>query len=230
MSNEKPTVGCAGAGILGSAIARRLIQCGFRVGVWNRDAAKVAPLVELGAQPADTPAELARSRDVVLTCVTDGGAVEAIVFGVDGVSAGGGAGKLLIDMSTSDANQTRQMAARLAEDCAMGWLDAPISGGAPAALEGRIVQIAFLHGSKVEIDLMRLMMRRLTLTGSTLRAQTPEAKARMAEAIEEKVWPFVAEGKLKPIIDSTFDLTDAAAAHTRIDHPDHIGKIVLVRD
>jgi len=97
-----------------------------------------------------------------------------------------------------------------------------------AALDGRIVQIAFLKGSKVEIDLMRLMMRRLTLTGSPLRAQSAEAKARMARAIEEKVWPLIAEGKFKPVIDSTFNLTDAAAAHARIDDPDHIGKIVLV--
>ncbi|MGH6793496.1 MAG: NAD(P)H-quinone oxidoreductase [Methyloceanibacter sp.] len=96
-----------------------------------------------------------------------------------------------------------------------------------AALEGRIVQIAFLKGSKVEIDLMRLMMRRLTLTGSTLRAQLPETKARMAQAIEQRVWPLIADGKVKPIIDSTFKLTDAAGAHKRIDDPEHIGKIVL---
>ena len=97
-----------------------------------------------------------------------------------------------------------------------------------AALDGRIVQIAFLKGSKVELDLMRLMMRRLTLTGSTLRAQPPEAKARMATAIEERIWPLIAEGKVKPVIDSTFKLTDAADAHRRIDDPDHIGKVVLV--
>ena len=97
-----------------------------------------------------------------------------------------------------------------------------------AALEGRIVQIAFLKGSKVEIDLMRLMMRRLTLTGSTLRAQTPEAKARMGRAIEQRVWPLIAEGRIKPVIDSTFSFEDAVGAHRRIDHPDHIGKIVLV--
>ena len=97
-----------------------------------------------------------------------------------------------------------------------------------AALEGRIVQIAFLKGSKVEIDLMRLMMRRLTLTGSTLRAQTQEAKARMARAIEERIWPLVEDGRLKPVIDSAFELADAVGAHRRIDDPDHIGKIVLV--
>ncbi len=97
-----------------------------------------------------------------------------------------------------------------------------------AALEGRIVQIAFLKGSKVELDLMRLMMRRLTLTGSTLRAQSLEAKARMAKAIEQLVWPLIESGKVKPVIDSTFKLTDAASAHARIDDSTHIGKIVLV--
>ncbi len=96
-----------------------------------------------------------------------------------------------------------------------------------AALEGHIVQIAFLKTSKVEIDLMRLMMRRLTLTGSTLRAQPPAAKARMAKAIEERIWPLVVQGKFKPVIDSTFQLTEAADAHRRIDDPAHIGKIVL---
>jgi NADPH2:quinone reductase len=96
-----------------------------------------------------------------------------------------------------------------------------------AALEGCIVQIAFLKGSKVEIDLMRLMMRRLTLTGSTLRAQTSEAKAHMAVAIEEKIWPLLTQGKFKPVIDSTYPLAQAADAHKRIDDPAHIGKIVL---
>ena len=97
-----------------------------------------------------------------------------------------------------------------------------------AALDGRIVQIAFLKGSKVEIDLMRLMLRRLTLTGSTLRAQPPADKARIAKAVEEHVWPLVAAGKLKPVIDSTFKLEDATGAHRRIDDPEHVGKIVLV--
>ena len=82
-----------------------------------------------------------------------------------------------------------------------------------AAVEGHIVQIAFLKTSKVEIDLMRLMMRRLTLTGSTLRAQLPATKARMAMAIEERIWPLVAEGKFKPVIDSTFQLTAVSYTH-----------------
>jgi NADPH:quinone reductase len=97
-----------------------------------------------------------------------------------------------------------------------------------AAPEGHIVQIAFLKGSKVELDLMRLMMRRITLTGSTLRAQSPEAKTRMAKAIEQRVWPLIAAGKVKPVVDSTFDLAQASEAHRRIDNPDHVGKIVLI--
>jgi NADPH:quinone reductase len=97
-----------------------------------------------------------------------------------------------------------------------------------AALEGHIVQIAFLKGSKVELDLMRLMMRRLTLTGSTLRAQSLEAKTRMAKAIEQRVWPLIAAGKVKPVVDSTFDLAQASEAHRRIDDPNHVGKIVLI--
>jgi putative PIG3 family NAD(P)H quinone oxidoreductase len=96
-----------------------------------------------------------------------------------------------------------------------------------AALDGRIVQIAFLKGAKVEIDLMRLMLRRLTLTGSTLRVQTQEAKARMAKRVEERIWPLIAQGKVKPVIDSTFSLDQAAEAHRRIDDAAHIGKIVL---
>jgi 3-hydroxyisobutyrate dehydrogenase len=94
MSNNSSTIGCAGAGILGSAIARRLFECGFAVSIWNRDREKVAPLVELGAVSVDTPADLAADRDIVLTCVTDGKAVESIVFGSDGVAAAGAPGKL----------------------------------------------------------------------------------------------------------------------------------------
>ncbi len=99
-----------------------------------------------------------------------------------------------------------------------------------AATEGHIVQIAFLKGSKVEIDLMRLMMRRLTLTGSTLRAQSDAAKAAIARAIENNVWPFAMDGRLTPVMDSRFSLQDAVEAHRRIDDSDHIGKVVLSVD
>ena len=137
-TDKSPAIGCAGAGILGSAIIERLLHRGFAVTAWNRDRSKLSPLVDLGAVPAETPSELARGADLVLTCVTAGPAVEAIVFGDDGVASCGSPDKLLIDMSTVDATHTKQMAARLHASCGMGWLDAPISGGAPAAREGRM--------------------------------------------------------------------------------------------
>ena len=150
MNDNNLSIGCAGAGILGSAIVRRLVECGFPVSVWNRDRKKVAPLAELGATPVDTPAELAQSCDIVLTCVKDDRAVEVIVFGADGVATAGARDKLLIDMSTSDAAATRDMAGRLREACAMGWLDAPISGGAPAALAGSMA--VMVGGSESDFE------------------------------------------------------------------------------
>lgn len=138
MNDAKPRVGCIGAGVLGAAIMRRLIDCGFAPSVWNRDKAKLADLLKAGAAEAANPAALARSSAFVITCVSDGAALEKIVFGEHGVAAGGSADKVLIDMSTCAAAHTQDMAARLADRCGMAWLDAPISGGAPAALEGRM--------------------------------------------------------------------------------------------
>jgi NADPH:quinone reductase len=96
-----------------------------------------------------------------------------------------------------------------------------------AAVEGRIVQIAFLASSRVTVDLMRLMLKRLTHTGSTLRARAVADKAAIARAVEAKVLPLIASGRVKPLIDSTFPLAQASAAHTRMESGQHIGKIVL---
>ena len=138
MSTEKPTVGCIGAGVLGAAIMRRLIECGYAPVVWNRDRPKLSALLEAGAVEAASPEALARASTFVITCVSDGVALENVVFGERGVAAGGAPDKVLVDMSTCAAAHTQQMAARLAAERGMRWLDAPISGGAPAALEGRM--------------------------------------------------------------------------------------------
>ncbi|THD48188.1 MAG: NAD(P)H-quinone oxidoreductase [Bradyrhizobium sp.] len=98
---------------------------------------------------------------------------------------------------------------------------------AAAAVDGRIVQIALLRGRKVEIDLHVVMAKRLTHTGSTLRPRSVGEKAKIAEALRAKVWPLLAAGRCKPVIDSSFPLAEAAAAHRRIDDPAHVGKIVL---
>jgi NADPH2:quinone reductase len=96
-----------------------------------------------------------------------------------------------------------------------------------AAVEGRIVQIAFLEGSRVEIDFARLMMKRLTHTGSTLRAQPVSSKARIARALEDRVWPLLAAGHCHPVIHAVFPLAEAAAAHRLMEEGQHVGKIVL---
>ena len=93
--------------------------------------------------------------------------------------------------------------------------------------EGRLVQIAFLQGPKVEVNFAHVMMRRLTITGSTLRAQSDLAKAQIAAEVERHVWPLLAEGRMKTVIDSEYDLPDVPSAHWRMDAGGHIGKIVL---
>lgn len=92
---------------------------------------------------------------------------------------------------------------------------------------GRLVQIAFLGGPQTELNLTRLMMKRLTLTGSTLRSRAPEEKARLAAAVEATVWPWIEAGKLRPVIDRTFPLAEAGAAHAWLDAGGHVGKVVL---
>lgn len=95
------------------------------------------------------------------------------------------------------------------------------------ANDGRLVQIAFLQGSKAELNMMEVMTRRLTLTGSTLRPQSDLAKACIADQLSEQVWPLLSAGTVATVMDQEFDLADAAAAHTRMESSAHIGKIVL---
>ena len=93
--------------------------------------------------------------------------------------------------------------------------------------DGRLVQIAFLQGPKVALNFAQVMMRRLTITGSTLRPQGDLAKARIAEGLRAHVWPLIEAGRVAPVMDSEFPLAEAAAAHARMESSAHIGKIVL---
>lgn len=95
------------------------------------------------------------------------------------------------------------------------------------ANDGRLVQIAFLQGPKVTLNFAQVMMRRLTITGSTLRPQSDLAKARIAAALRETVWPLLEAGRIAPVMDSTYPLAEAAAAHAHMETSAHIGKIVL---
>ena len=96
------------------------------------------------------------------------------------------------------------------------------------APDGRLVQIAFRQGSRLTVDLAPVLYRRLTFMGSTLRAQAPSAKARIARSIERHVFPYLESGQLRPVVDSVFPLEAASAAHARIDDPAHFGKIILL--
>lgn len=93
--------------------------------------------------------------------------------------------------------------------------------------DGRLVQIAFLGGAKAEVNFATLMTRRLTMTGSTLRPQSDLVKARIAQDLHQAVWPLLAAGTVRPVMDQTFDLADASLAHERMEGSGHIGKIVL---
>jgi NADPH2:quinone reductase len=95
------------------------------------------------------------------------------------------------------------------------------------ANDGRLVQIAFLDGAVTELNFAMVMMKRLTITGSTLRPQSDLAKAQIAQNLRDKVWPLIEAGKVAPVMDSTFELASAMGAHVRMESSRHIGKIVL---
>ena len=96
-----------------------------------------------------------------------------------------------------------------------------------AAVEGRIVSIAFLQGSNVSVNLMPMMLKRLVMTGSTLRARDAQFKAKLAQSVEQNVWPLIEADKLRPVIHQRFALADASAAHEMMESSEHIGKLVL---
>jgi NADPH:quinone reductase len=98
------------------------------------------------------------------------------------------------------------------------------------ALEGRLVQIAVMEGHKVELNLVAMMQRRITITGSTLRPRSTKEKGAIARALETNVWPLLNEGKVRPLIYRTFPLVDYLAAHDLMESSEHIGKIVLTVD
>ncbi|MDP6390172.1 MAG: NAD(P)H-quinone oxidoreductase [Alphaproteobacteria bacterium] len=98
------------------------------------------------------------------------------------------------------------------------------------ATDGRLAIIAFLEGSKAELNLARFMVKRQTITASTLRAQSIEAKAGIAAELRDNVWPLLADGSVKPVIHGTFPLAEAATAHALMESSAHIGKIVLTVD
>lgn len=130
-----------GLGVLGAAMARRLLGAGHELAVWNRTPAKAAPLAELGAQVAATPADAARGAEGVLLCLLDAASVEAVVFGDEGLASVPGL-PWIADHSSIAPEATRRIAQRLKDASGAAWLDAPVSGGVAGVEAGTLVVMA----------------------------------------------------------------------------------------
>ncbi|MGO4606834.1 NAD(P)-dependent oxidoreductase [Variovorax sp. 2RAF20] len=150
-------VAVIGVGIMGTAIARRLLECGHRVSVFDPDTAKVAALQAHGAQAAVTAQAAAAACDFVITSLNSAAVVERAIFGEAGIAAApADAKRLLIDMSSIDPPSTRRLAQSLRERTGMGFVDAPLSGGAPKALLGQLTVMA--GGSAEDVQRARAVM------------------------------------------------------------------------
>ena len=167
MTDDNATVGLIGLGFMGAAMAKRLIERGRPVTGYDIVEAKTAALAGLGGTPAPSPAAVAESSQVVITSVTSTAALEQAVLGPQGVAEGGGAGKVLVDTSTTEAEATRRMAEALSEKTGMAWIDAPVSGGPPAAEAGTLAVMA--GGDAAVLDRVRPLLddlaARVTLMG-----------------------------------------------------------------
>lgn len=174
MTDSALRIAVIGAGIMGSAIATRLIETGQRVSVSDLDAAKVAALVAKGAAAASSVSQAVASNDFVILSLNHAGIVRAVVFGKDGVAQAASADKLLIDMSSIDPKDTAEMAAKLRALTGMAWVDCPLSGGVPGALAGRLTIMA--GGSTEDFERARAVMSHLaanyTLMGPNGAGQT----------------------------------------------------------
>lgn len=142
MTEGRPSIGFIGLGLMGQAFTRRLVGCGYRVTGYDIVAEKVSAAREHGVQPADSAAAVAGASEQVHVCVMTKDDLAAAVFGADGIAAGGTPGKLLVDHSTTEVGVTKAFAQRLRAEAGMGWVDAPVSGGPPAAAAGTLAIMA----------------------------------------------------------------------------------------
>jgi len=174
VDSARPRIGYIGLGLMGTAMTERLLERGWQVTVWNLEPERVPPLVALGATAAPTPAAVAAASDIVILCVLHTEAVHSVVFGPDGVAAGAGPGKVLVDHSTIDPVRTRSMAADLHAASGMRWIDAPVSGGPVASRAGTLTVMA--GGADEDVSVIRPVMADLaanfTLMGPVGAGQT----------------------------------------------------------
>lgn len=160
MSLQSPRIGFIGLGLMGAPMTSRLLDAGFTVNVWNRSADKMAVVVEKGAIAQNSIADLVKASDIVMTCVTNTEAVEAVVFGEAGIAEHGAEGKILVDFSSIEPDATRDFAEKLQTQCGMEWVDAPVSGGVAGATAGTLAIMA--GGNEVTIDSLRPVLAPLS--------------------------------------------------------------------
>ena len=174
MGQNKPSLGYIGLGLMGAPMTARLLEADYGVSIWGRTPAKLDRFAERGAERRQSAADVARSSDLVFTCLSDTEAVEAVVFGEEGIAAGGADGKLLVDMSSIRPDACRDMAARLQRETGMRWMDAPVSGGVVGAETGNLTVMA--GGSEEDFERARevvaVLARRFTLMGPIGAGQT----------------------------------------------------------
>jgi 3-hydroxyisobutyrate dehydrogenase len=167
-------LGYLGLGMMGFPMAKRLIEAGYDITIWNRSSAKADALVKAGAKHAHSPHDVAAVASIIFICVTDAAALEDVVFGHDGIASVDGHGKLVVDFSSIHPDAARSIAARLKQANSMAWVDAPVSGGSKGAEEGTLAVMA--GGDAADIERARryvmAMARRLTHMGPTGAGQT----------------------------------------------------------
>lgn len=165
MISNKPTLGFIGIGLMGKPMTLRLLKAGFKMYVWNRSPEKLQLVTEAGAIACVSVAELVKVVDVIILCLADTEAVEAVVS--NGIANYGTSGKLVIDLSSIHPETTRQLAAHLQLQSGMGWVDAPVSGGVAGAEQGNLAIMA--GGSDQDIEIARQVLmplyRQLTHMG-----------------------------------------------------------------
>ncbi|MFT5111608.1 MAG: 2-hydroxy-3-oxopropionate reductase [Parasphingorhabdus sp.] len=167
-------IGIVGIGVMGSAISTRLIECGQQLTIFNRTPEKIKPLVSKGARAAISPRDVAENSDIIILSLNNAAIVEEVVFGANGIAEAATSNKLLLDMSSIDPESTKAMAERLRAEYQMGWLDCPLSGGAPGALGGKLAVMA--GGNEQDFEKARSVMdhlcANLTLMGPSGAGQT----------------------------------------------------------
>jgi len=187
MARER--LGFIGLGTMGMPMALNMIKGGYDLTVWGRTKEKLRPALDAGAKWAESPKAVAEDSDIICLCVWDGKAVEDVVFGPNGVAAGGAKDKLLVDHSTIHPDDARALAARLEVETGMHWIDAPVSGGNTGAEAGTLVVMA--GGRDQDIDRYRPAIattsQRITLMGPVGSGQATKVMNQMIIAAEVAV-------------------------------------------